>query len=613
MANLFDFIHNAALLGLGAVIIGLFDGAFRRNEIVRAIGLGVLFGGIGVVAMHDPIRISGLIFDARGAVLALAMVFGGVPAGVIAMAIIATARIEIGGPGLVAGLVGIGGAATVGFVFRIWLTRHGSMPAIRPILLLAIATPPTVAIGALFLPSSLLASGDVQMAVLLSNLINGFAIVFMGLILLRDQERRRALQAIEENEATLRAISLHAPGILFRRIVASDGSSRLEGGLEGLERLLGLDPGTLQRDPAAMLAGLPEEDRTAHDATLATAASTGTRWSFKGRFRRPDGSAVWLRQEASPRPGPRGETIWEGFAIDISESVALASAAETEKRDAMAALSDRFEHGVRRSIDSLARLAEDMRAASAQMADTAGAAADLSRNAAHQTTETSAEIGRMASVTEALEETVGAITHQTLTVSEKATETTELVRATRHDVAALADASSRIGTVTNFIQSIAAQTNLLALNATIEAARAGVAGKGFAVVANEVKVLAMQTAAASAEIAEKIATIQRSSAATAEAMGQVESVADEMRHIAAIVADAASENVTSIATICASARQSVDGASRLNRDILTVDRTVGETGHAANRVLASARVVGEQTDDLLRRVDDFVRTIRAGV
>mgnify|MGYP002857043267 CR=1 FL=1 len=52
------------------------------------------------------------------------------------------------------------------------------------------------------------------------------------------------------------------------------------------------------------------------------------------------------------------------------------------------------------------------------------------------------------------------------------------------------------------INDIASQTNLLALNATIEAA------KGFAVVANEVKGLATQTAKATEEIVEQVASMQ---------------------------------------------------------------------------------------------------------
>ncbi|MBW6523107.1 HAMP domain-containing protein [Sphingomonas sp. RHCKR47] len=66
------------------------------------------------------------------------------------------------------------------------------------------------------------------------------------------------------------------------------------------------------------------------------------------------------------------------------------------------------------------------------------------------------------------------------------------------------DDAERVATAIGLVGDIARQTDLLALNASIEAARAGPAGRGFAVVANEVKLLAVEAARATAEIGQRV-------------------------------------------------------------------------------------------------------------
>ncbi len=84
----------------------------------------------------------------------------------------------------------------------------------------------------------------------------------------------------------------------------------------------------------------------------------------------------------------------------------------------------------------------------------------------------------------------------------------ETVSETSKKVKRLGEASQKISKVVSLIGGFASQTNMLALNAAIEAARAGEEGRGFAVVAEEVRSLAQQSAAATAEIEQLVEEIQ---------------------------------------------------------------------------------------------------------
>ncbi|MDK9720162.1 MAG: methyl-accepting chemotaxis protein [Rhodospirillales bacterium] len=96
----------------------------------------------------------------------------------------------------------------------------------------------------------------------------------------------------------------------------------------------------------------------------------------------------------------------------------------------------------------------------------------------------------------------------------------ETVQQASDGVSRLAEASGRISSIVDQIDTIAKQTNILALNATIEAARAGETGKGFAVVAHEVKTLANQTTSATQDIRKRIATLNGETDAILSAMGE---------------------------------------------------------------------------------------------
>jgi methyl-accepting chemotaxis protein len=183
----------------------------------------------------------------------------------------------------------------------------------------------------------------------------------------------------------------------------------------------------------------------------------------------------------------------------------------------------------------------------------------------------------------------------------------------------LGQSAQEIGKVTETITSISSQTNLLALNATIEAARAGAAGKGFAVVASEIKELALQTAAATSEIKEKITTIQGSTAGAVADIDKIVRVIRDVNEIVMSIAAAIQEQATVTQDIAGNIAQASSGVRDANsriaqtsavsgsmaKEIADVSSSVGQMASASNQVQNSALELSQLAEELNQMVAKF--------
>jgi methyl-accepting chemotaxis protein len=145
------------------------------------------------------------------------------------------------------------------------------------------------------------------------------------------------------------------------------------------------------------------------------------------------------------------------------------------------------------------------------------------------------------------------IDHSTRRLSIANADVVDLIDQVSHIHAGLGSfnaALASVAQVTDAISRITGQVNLLALNATIEAARAGDAGRGFAVVAQEVKKLALETAAATQQIDRSVRALTGEAGAM---LGRVESGVDKAR--------AAQSGTRQIETMVEELRQLMTGLS----------------------------------------------------
>jgi methyl-accepting chemotaxis protein len=284
---------------------------------------------------------------------------------------------------------------------------------------------------------------------------------------------------------------------------------------------------------------------------------------------------------------------------------------EADKKGFLSRLADDFESGVRRSLDTLAGAASEMRATSKSMSATAEAASLQATTVAAVAEQATANVRTVALATEELSTSVSEIGRQVSQSTRIAGQAVEEANRTNLTVQGLSAAAQKIGDVVKLISDIASQTNLLALNATIEAARAGEAGKGFAVVASEVKSLASQTARATEDISAQVAAMQGATSEAVQAIENIGGTIASINQIATGIAAAVAQQGAATQQIARNVQQATQGTGQVSSNIVGVNEAAGKTGAAASRVLASAEQLSGQAASLRADVDRFLANIRA--
>jgi methyl-accepting chemotaxis protein len=219
------------------------------------------------------------------------------------------------------------------------------------------------------------------------------------------------------------------------------------------------------------------------------------------------------------------------------------------------------------SATTLANSSEGLTAASQMMAQSAeetAAQADVVSAASEQI---SRNVASVASASEEMQASIREISKNANDSARVAKNAVSMANSTNDTMRKLGESSREIGNVIKVITSIAQQTNLLALNATIEAARAGEAGKGFAVVANEVKELAKQTAKATAEISQKIETIQGDTKGAVAAIEEIGMVINQINDISNSIASAVEEQTVTTNEIGRSVSEAAQGVDEIAKNI----------------------------------------------
>ena len=285
--------------------------------------------------------------------------------------------------------------------------------------------------------------------------------------------------------------------------------------------------------------------------------------------------------------------------------------AEAERKSALRRLADDFQEAIYGIVQQVTKTATTLETSAQSLTGTAEETARQATSAASAAHQTASNVETVSVAAEELSASVAEISRQVVASSRIVDKAVRDSDCTAREFEGLTKSAEQIGEVINLIQHIAGKTNLLALNATIEAARAGETGKGFAVVASEVKELARQTQRATEEITGQISAIQQVVAQSADSIRTIGSSIGEVESVTTTIAVAIEQQDAATKEIARNVQQASAGSGELSHNMTGVTTAAGNTGVAATTVLTAAGVLTEESEELRRKVDDFLSKIRA--
>ena len=307
---------------------------------------------------------------------------------------------------------------------------------------------------------------------------------------------------------------------------------------------------------------------------------------------------------------------WIAIHEDITERLHLEKqrdemlAGEGRRSTIESAISS-FRGRVEQLLGTVSNSADMMKSTATAMLESSEQTTQQAESALRESNQASANVANVAGSTEELLTSIAEINRQLDETKTTLSNAVAKAEATNHRYVELAHAAQKIGDVIKLIQTIAGQTNLLALNATIEAARAGEAGRGFAVVASEVKMLAVQTAKATEEIARHVLAVQESTGGAVEAVHSIEQSMKEVSERATIAANSILHQNTATSEIAHNAVKAARGTSTVVSVLGEVAQAANGTRAAAETMLTVSNSVGASVGNLRGEIETFLGKVVA--
>lgn len=287
----------------------------------------------------------------------------------------------------------------------------------------------------------------------------------------------------------------------------------------------------------------------------------------------------------------------------VSEQVGVAAVRLAETSSTFLETSQNIQNAVLEIEDGVNKLDSGSDDCLSQMDSLSGKISNVSSNT-----------GALEKLTSETGETISAGIASVQSLTRSSETTANITRDVIQSIQELEEKSKAISNIVSVINDIAEQTNLLSLNASIEAARAGEAGRGFSVVAEEIRKLADQCLASSAQISsivdeivdktgDVVSIARQAETAVTSQVDVVENTTESFRQIDKLVAqliqalDIISNNV-----------QEMDGA---RNETLTAIESISNASSQTAECSTSVHTAAGTQMDAVKNLEEASRSLTA--
>ncbi|WP_338554802.1 methyl-accepting chemotaxis protein [Paenibacillus sp. KS-LC4] len=261
--------------------------------------------------------------------------------------------------------------------------------------------------------------------------------------------------------------------------------------------------------------------------------------------------------------------------------------------------------GIVESSHSVAAAAEQISAATQEIAGSSTAQASAAQTIHELFSELTMAIQSVAQSTEQaseLSDSAMKIAREGRTIIDNSVKS---MNGVREQMSQLEQDSHQVGDIIEVIEDIADQTNLLALNAAIEAARAGEQGRGFAVVADEVRKLAERSGEATKKITVIIQGMQQNTKRSVNAVEESAALSEQTGEAFERITKMVNDTGHRVSEIAAASEEQAAQAANVLTTVENVSAAAEESAASSEESAATAQSLAQLADDLQHTVAIF--------